>query len=220
MDIRKQYDVSDTAEKYSVGSLNNLPNDLGRVFLKKHIGLTPKASIILDVGCGTGLDLKTYSDLGYSRLYGVDPSEKSLELARKILSASVELRTGTFEEIPYEDGYFDIVVSRHVLHYSNDMNKSTMEVSRVLKKGGKFVAIVSHPSADAIEQIDKNGNVIVSLFNGSVKINFPLHKLNDYFSKTFYDLFMLDEVYEYSGKERDSKSKDINNTFAFVATKK
>ena len=36
-----------------------------------------------------------------------------------------------------EDGYFDIVVSRHVLHYSNDMNKSTMEVSRVLKKGGK-----------------------------------------------------------------------------------
>lgn len=208
------------AKKYASGSLKNIFNDLGRAFLRKQISLHPKKSSILDLGCGTGLDLQFYRSMGFTKLYGIDPSQKSLNEARKILPKNIELKSGTFEKIPYKKGFFDIVSSRHALHYSKDISLSLAEVSRVLKKGGKFIAVISHPFADALEKRDKKGNVSISLFGGEVHIAFPLHKLSDYFSKEFFEQFDLKGIYEYEGKERDGKTKNLYNTLCFIAVKK
>lgn len=220
MEIDKQYNVGDMAEKYNLGSLKNIANDLGRSFLREKISYIPKTKVILDVGCGTGLDLQAYKDMGFSKLFGIDPSEKSLVEARKNISEKIKLNVGTFEEIPYKDNFFDVVISRHALHYSKDIQSSIKEVCRVLKKGGKFIAIVSHPLADSQESVDEDNNVLVSLFDGEVKITFPLHKLSDYFSEIFFDFFDLRGIYEYVGIERDGKTKNMNNTLGFVAIKR
>ena len=58
------------------------------------------------------------------------------------------------------------------------------------------------------------------MFNDEVKIVFPLHKISDYFSERFFDLFELKGVYEYIGTERDGKTKNMNNTLGFVAVQR
>lgn len=219
-EIKKQYNLGDTAKKYLAGSLNYVDHDQGRLFLREQISKIPSSSRILDVGCGTGVDLCSYSKMGFTKLYGIDPSEKSLDLAKDGLSGLADLKKGTFEKIPYDDAFFDVVISRHALHYSKKINPSLKEVFRVLKEHGKFIAIVSHPLADMHEKRDKNNNVLVSLFNKSVHITFPLHKFGDYFSLKFFKLFDLKGVYEFVGKERDEVVKDTYNTLCFVATKR
>ncbi len=217
MDISKQYDLGDTAKKYAEESLHNLESDFGRIFLRKQVDQIEKTKIILDIGCGTGLDLQSYSTMGFSKLYGIDPSEKSLHEAKENISKDIELRIGTFENIPYGDAFFDAVTSRHALHYSKNIHDALLEVARVLKTGGKFIAVISHPFADHLEKRDAEGNILVTLFNGKVHLTFPLHTLSEYFSDAFFQHFKLESIYEYAGKERDSSANF--NTFCFVATK-
>jgi ubiquinone/menaquinone biosynthesis C-methylase UbiE len=220
MSIGKQYNIGDLAKKYALNHLGNLSNDLGRVFLKKQIGQISKNKKILDIGCGTGFDLQTYRNIGFSKLYGIDISEKSLDEARKNLPNDIELKIGTFEKIPYKETFFDIVVSRLALHYSKNIELSIKEAGRVLKKGGKFIVIISHPFADSLEQTDNKGNVLISLFDGDVHITFPLHKIGEYFSESFFEIYNLNCIYEFPGNERDGKAKNISNTLGFIATKK
>ncbi len=220
MEIKKQYESGDIASEYRNES-NVIENtDLGRKFLREKIEKLPRTYSILDIGFGNGIDLKSYKEMGFNNLYGIDPSTKLFEEVRELTQNSVELKEGTFEKIPYDDKSFDVVVSRCALHYTKDVSVAIKEVSRVLKDGGKFIATVSHPLADALEVKDKDGNVMVSLFKNKVNVVFPMHTLSDYFSETFFELFDLDEKYEYSGEERDNFSVTTPNVLCFSATKK
>jgi ubiquinone/menaquinone biosynthesis C-methylase UbiE len=52
---------------------------------------------------------------------------------------NVEYETGMIETLPYEDEYFDRVVSRLVKYHIPETNKAFNEMYRVLKKGGKLI---------------------------------------------------------------------------------
>ncbi|MFA6416404.1 MAG: class I SAM-dependent methyltransferase [Candidatus Paceibacterota bacterium] len=219
MSIDEQYDNGKMARDYASNSLVGKDVDLGRQFLKLGISNLDRSSLLIDVGCGSGIDLKTYEDLGFLNIYGTDPSEKMLEEAKNS-ATTTHLKKGTFESIPFEDKMFDVVVSRHALHYSNNIAKSLDEVRRILKSGGKFLAIVSHPHGDAVLGKDTNGYVNKTLFSGSVSITFPLHQLTEYFSEEFFKNFELEKISEYVGPEQDRETQGLPNTLAFIARKK
>lgn len=220
MNIEKQYDVDGVAGEYAVKSLENEQNDLGRLFLRERVDELDRSVSLLDVGCGNGMDLKAYAGMGFTHLYGVDPSEVFLREAAELCGEGVQLLNGTFEALPFLDEKFDVIVSRFALHYSKDFDRAFMESARVLKPGGKFMIVISHPFADVLLPRDTNGNVTATLFKGIVSITFPQHTLGELFSKTFLDLFSFDMFYEYTGNERDGAVAEIPNTLAFVATKK
>lgn len=220
MGIEKQYDTGSTAKKYAEASIENLEKDAGRKFIYEKISALPRTSRILDVGCGSGIDLSAYSKMGFTNICGIDPSSKFIEEAKKVLEESADLKEGTFECIPYEDGSFDVVTSRFALHYSKDIEKSLKEVGRVLKSGEKFITIVSNPTADAKEQKDANGNITITLFKGSVTITFPQHSLEEYFGEEFLNNFTLETKYEYCGDEQDRAISGLPNALALSATKK
>jgi ubiquinone/menaquinone biosynthesis C-methylase UbiE len=220
MGIEKQYDTGSTAKKYAEASIENSKRDAGRRFIYEQISALPRTSRILDVGFGSGIDLSVYAKMGFTNLSGIDPSSKFIEEAEKVLKESADLKEGTFECIPYEDGSFDVVTSRFALHYSKDIGKSLKEVGRVLKSGGKFVAVVSNPTADENETRDADGNITVTLFKGSVAITFPQHSLDEYFSEEFLDHFTLNTKYEYCGDEQDRSVSGLPNALALSATKK
>lgn len=125
----------------------------------------PKDLSILDIGCGNGIDLERYRSLGFENLYGIDPSTKLFEEIKSNTENKIELKEGTFENIPYEDNKFDILTSRLALHYTKDVTKAFKEMARTLKSVGKLIIVVSHPFADALEKKDEEGNVICYLFN-------------------------------------------------------
>ena len=67
---------------------------------------------------------------------------------------------------PFEDGSFDMVITRYALHHFPDISHSIGEVSRVLKKGGRFFISDPCPNdcddsrfVDEYMQLKKDGHI-------------------------------------------------------------
>ena len=103
---------------------------------------------VLDVGCGTGtLAIAARRPAGPAgEVHGIDPSAEMIAVAReKAAKAGVDaqFQTAVMEKLPYPDGHFDVVLSSLMLHHlPADVKRAGFaEVNRVLKPGGRFLAI-------------------------------------------------------------------------------
>lgn len=94
---------------------------------------------LLDVGCGTGALLERLSHSPGIQLTGVDPVPEMLAVARRRLQPEIELCTGWAEELPFEGGQFDVVVSCNAFHYFREPVAPLREFRRVLAPGGRLV---------------------------------------------------------------------------------
>lgn len=99
------------------------------------IGKEKKA---LDIGCGAGMLTNALALHGHC-VYGIDISEKSLEVAKKYdESRSVIYKTASAYALPFSESEFDVVCAMDVLEHVEDPLRLIQEASRVLKKGGLF----------------------------------------------------------------------------------
>jgi ubiquinone/menaquinone biosynthesis C-methylase UbiE len=103
---------------------------------------------VLDAGCGTGtLAIAAGRQTGPTgEVHGIDPSAEMITVAReKAAKAGVDaqFQAAVMEKLPFPDGHFDLVLSSLVLHHLPDDVKRAgfAEVSRVLKPGGRFLAV-------------------------------------------------------------------------------
>ncbi|MGH7579767.1 MAG: class I SAM-dependent methyltransferase [Gemmatimonadales bacterium] len=107
-----------------------------------------QATRVLDLGCGNGSNARFFAQQGYEA-HGIDISSSAIELARTWFAdegLAGDLRVGSCLELPYDDGFFDVVVSHGVLdHLSPEDGLRTMgEVRRVLRPGGLcFLTLVA-----------------------------------------------------------------------------
>jgi ubiquinone/menaquinone biosynthesis C-methylase UbiE len=104
-----------------------------------------KGEIVLDLGCGAGLDLYFYAKAvgANGKVYGLDISEdmvnKAMNNMRKAEINNVEIKQGHSDNIPFPDNFFDVVASNGIYNLSPDKAKVMCEVFRVLKPGGRTV---------------------------------------------------------------------------------
>ncbi len=72
---------------------------------------------ILDVGCGTGSLISVLSE-GRRTVWGIDGSEKMLQVARrKLAGKDIELFYGNAaKELPFKDKSFDMAIASYVAH--------------------------------------------------------------------------------------------------------
>ena len=100
------------------------------------------AGRVLEVGIGTGLNLRFYDRSKIQALVGVDPSEQMHALARRRSRAAqlpVDLRALSAERLPLESASFDCVVCTYTLCSVTDPAASLAEMRRVLKPSGKLL---------------------------------------------------------------------------------
>ena len=100
--------------------------------------ITDRRPRILDVGCGTGANLKTLFEFGEAE--GVDISPDALQFCRERGLNHVKL--GAAEELPYEDGTFDLVTALDVVEHLDDDVGGLREMRRVLRPGGRALIFV------------------------------------------------------------------------------
>jgi|APSaa5957512535_1039671.scaffolds.fasta_scaffold22148_3 SAM-dependent methyltransferase len=91
---------------------------------------------ILDVGCAMGGMLSFLKDQGYDNLYGIDLTQKYLDIAAKNKDLKIEF--GSAEDIPFDDNTFELVILDQVMEHLINPKKAFQEAKRVLKKGGLF----------------------------------------------------------------------------------
>lgn len=106
-------------------------------------GARPGESM-LDVGCGTGFLIKAAVARGM-RACGIDISEESVRLARAV-APDGDIRLGSGERLPFEDGRFDHVFCLGALEHFIDMRQGLMEMIRVARPGARLCVVV--PNSD------------------------------------------------------------------------
>ena len=93
---------------------------------------------ILDVGCGTGANLKLLQTFG--RAEGIDISPQAVDFCHERGLDSVKL--GAIEHLPYETGSFDLVTALDVIEHLDDDVAGVRELGRVLRPDGRLLVFV------------------------------------------------------------------------------
>jgi SAM-dependent methyltransferase len=92
----------------------------------------------LDLGCGAGLNLDHLAKL--AEPVGTDFSEEALRFCRE--RGHKLLCKADAAELPFPDGYFDIITALDVIEHLDDDHDALVELRRVLKPGGLLIVSV------------------------------------------------------------------------------
>ena len=104
---------------------------------------TAPNSHVLDLGCGTGLELAEYYKLCPSaNVTGIDLSQGMLaELKRKFADKDLKLINGSYFDVPLGENVFDAAVSVESLHHFTKLEKIPLyaKLRAALKENGYFI---------------------------------------------------------------------------------
>lgn len=86
---------------------------------------------VLEVGSNVGNQLLCLQSMGFVNLYGIELQSYAVELS-KARTKRINIIEGSAFDIPYKDGYFDLVFTSGVLIHINpdDLNTAMREIYR------------------------------------------------------------------------------------------
>jgi ubiquinone/menaquinone biosynthesis C-methylase UbiE len=97
---------------------------------------------VLEIGIGTGLNMRHYNTAKVGKITGLDPAVQMHRLASKRIAQAgldVELVGLSAEQIPLDDASFDCVVVTYTLCSIPDPVTALKEMRRVLKADGRLL---------------------------------------------------------------------------------
>ncbi|MEK7103580.1 MAG: class I SAM-dependent methyltransferase [Patescibacteria group bacterium] len=184
-----------------------------------------KGKKLLDMACGDGQDIPNYEQRG-AQCFGLDASEKLIEEAKKV-HPTTEFKVGDMRALPYQDSSFDIVVSKYAVGTVEEVDTIFSEVARILKPGGMFAYLTTHPLRLFMEQPDSKKdyftqkNVDLLVFGGAFTIVEPSHTFNEFFSPEYLNHFdMLSFSEHHDPESANFPGRDIYPDFFIVVGKK
>jgi ubiquinone/menaquinone biosynthesis C-methylase UbiE len=208
--LAKQYD--NFASEFS--SAITEKNRINRTSFYNQIDFPLKGKKLLDLACGDGSDMVYYESLG-AKTCGIDASKELVEIALAKLPES-DIRVGLMEKLPYADKSFDLVFSKYAIQHSSDVAPIMREAARVIKPGGIFMYLVTHPIRQFLEKRRSGKDYFTQevvrsvLFDGLITIEEPSHTFNQYLNKEFlknFDVIGYEEVYDPLSAEHIGEDK-------------
>ena len=125
---------------------------------------------ILDLGCGTGLELEEYFLLNPSaRITGIDLSQGMLStLNKKFADKDITLICGSYFDVPFGMSLFDGAVSVESLHHFTKAEKVPLytKLHKALKDGGYFVLTDYFSLTDEEEQMHRQNLIELKAAQG------------------------------------------------------
>jgi ubiquinone/menaquinone biosynthesis C-methylase UbiE len=148
--VEKQF--GSQANAYLTSTVHASGRDLQR--LAERLSAFPQASV-LDMGCGAG-HASFAAAHQVKQVVAYDLSAQMLDVVAQAAKEkgldNIATRQGYAESLPFEDGSFDVVISRYSAHHWHDVGRALREVNRVLKPGGVVIVMdvmsPGHPVRD------------------------------------------------------------------------
>lgn len=129
---------------------------------------------ILDLGCGTGLELEKYYLLNPSaRVTGIDLSQGMLSaLKNKFTDKNITLVLGSYFDVPFGESAFDTAVSVESLHHFTKGEKVPLyaKLHKSLKDNGYFI-LTDYFSLSDEEELMHYQNLIAIKTKQGIKDN-------------------------------------------------
>ena len=122
--------------------------DIAREFARLHTEKAANDLDILDFGAGIGGSVPHVARyFRGSRLECIDPSERSLAIAKERYPGDASYQTFDGKSIPFDDGSFDIAYAMCVFHHIDASEHIGLlrELRRVLKPGGLLFIFEHNP---------------------------------------------------------------------------
>ncbi len=96
---------------------------------------------VLDFGCGPGtISVGLAKAVDPGEMHGIDMEPSQVEMARTVAAfqrqENAKFHVADVVDLPFEDGYFDVVHGHDILMYIPDTQAALAELKRVLKPGG------------------------------------------------------------------------------------
>ncbi|MBM4132426.1 MAG: class I SAM-dependent methyltransferase [Nitrospira sp.] len=101
---------------------------------------------LLDVGCGGGVNLKSFQDQVW-KVFGVEMNAQAVAYANARVGECVH--AGTLEDAPFQHEFFDVIVFSHSLEHMFSPREVLARAWQLLKPGGMLVVTV--PNAGSLE---------------------------------------------------------------------
>lgn len=171
-----------------------------------------KDDIILDIGCGGGVNVERFLNMTENRVFGLDYSEvaveKSIKLNKKAIDdGRCEIIQGSVSELPFEDESFDIVTGFETVYFWPDFLNDLKEVRRVLKDEG-IIFICN-------EAVPKEGDArqeeLIDLLDMNI---YSDEELDHYLREAgFSDVIVFDK------SSSEVESKDVSGWLCVIAKK-
>jgi len=138
------FEDQESVRSYAQGINYWMPR-IARSFAAIMTGWEMSRSKALDLGSGTGiLALELAKHFPELEFVGLDLSEAAVSVAREqaaesAVAARVSFECGDAEDMPFDEGSFDLVVSSNTLHLLKNPITMFDEVQRVLSPTGRFI---------------------------------------------------------------------------------
>jgi SAM-dependent methyltransferase len=94
----------------------------------------------LDVGCGTGANLRILHSAGFKEIQGLDWSQDAVNYC--VAKNLGPVKQGDICNLPFADNSIDLILVTDVIEHIDDDHKAMSEISRVLKPGGRVIISV------------------------------------------------------------------------------
>jgi len=122
--------AANLAEEFAKGKIQDIGKDLPE-------GDTQSVIRILDVGCGTGVNLEMLAKFGEAE--GVDVSDDALKFCKE---KGLNAQKGLAEKLPFEDESFSLATALDVIEHLDNDTLGLKEIHRVLGKNGQALIFV------------------------------------------------------------------------------
>ena len=140
--MRREARYDGVAAWYDASFSSYAQEDRSAGLLGRVVGeIVDAGTVVLDVGCGTGLHFAALQRRGL-QVVGVDVSMDQLRLAS---SRSTRVVRAGAAQLPFASGSLEVAVATFVHTDVDDFAAMTREVARLLRTGGRFVYIGTHP---------------------------------------------------------------------------
>jgi len=186
----KESDKSCKINKYTIDYYSNKWENFDIDKLKKRIQnfepiidcmlkdtMIEKPMNILDIGTGPGTlpiaIINKYNKKSNLKIYAIDPSSVSISIAIKLAKKFgyedlVFFKKGKFEEIPFPNNFFDLIISNASFNLCVDKKKAIDEIKRVIKKQGMIIIADCFREKNECQAINNNEELWAHCISGAI----------------------------------------------------